>query len=215
MAVGPTERRLFQGFARLLDYPQPGLVEAARECEALVSQLVPPSISADEGGGDAAVLLRAFRTFAETTPLERLEEVYSSTFDLDPACHPYVGYHLLGESYKRSVFLLELKARYRARGFDVPGNELADHLAVMLRFLAVNEDRGLAGEIIQEALRPALDRMTGRARSEGYEEKEASRLQDSRTPEPPYRRVLEALRLVLQGFSVNETTVGDQRSAVA
>lgn len=207
-ALGAAERRLFERFAQLLDYPQPGLVEAARECEALVSL-------DEQRGREAAALLHAFRTFSEVTPLGRLEEVYSSTFDLDPACHPYVGYHLLGESYKRSAFLLELKARYRAQRFDVPESELPDHLAVILRFLAVNEDAGLAAELIREALLPALDRMMGRAKSEGYEESEAVSSQDSQMRGHPYRGLLEALRVVLQGLPMNEATAGDHRSAVA
>lgn len=214
MAVGPTERCLFQGFARLLEYPQPGLVEAARECEALVSLVAPSSASDEQRGREAAALLHAFRTFSEVTPLGRLEEVYSSTFDLDPACHPYVGYHLLGESYKRSVFLLELKARYRAQGFDVPENELPDHLAVMLRFLAANDEASLTDELIREALLPALDRMTGRVKSEGYDEEGASGPPERQGPDHPYRGVLDALRLVLRGLLRDGTTVSDQRPAV-
>lgn len=211
MALATTQRRLFQRFADLLEYPRSGLVEAARECEALVSQVARSPASQGERGEDAAALLRAFRTFSEATPLGRLEELYSSIFDLDPACHPYVGYHLLGESYRRSVFLLELKARYRAQRFDVPENELPDHLAVMLRFLAATEDPTLAEEMISEALLPALDRMTGRIKSEGYDEDGALRLKEGQRPDHPYRKVLEALRLVLQGLP---TTTGDQRSAV-
>lgn len=204
MVPGTLERRLLQRLAKLLEYPQPGLIEAARECEALASS----------GDGGAAALLQAFRAFAETTPPGRLEEVYSSTFDLDPACHPYVGYHLLGESYARSAFLLQLKARYRAQQFDGPRNELPDHLAVMLGFLAVNEDTSLAEELIGEALLPALDRMTGRAKSEGYQEEGTLGPQEGRKPDHPYRGVLEALRLVLQRLASDGRMAGDQRSAV-
>lgn len=206
MALDAVERRLFQRFAQLLEYPQSGVVDAARECEALLARA-----GTDQS---AATLLHAFRTFSETTPLARLEEVYSGTFDLDPACHPYVGYHLLGESYKRSVFLLELKARYRAQGFDVPENELPDHLAVMLRFLAANDEASLTGELIREALLPALDRMTGRVKSEGYDEEGASGPPERQGPDHPYRGVLDALRLVLRGLLRDGTTVSDQRPAV-
>jgi nitrate reductase molybdenum cofactor assembly chaperone len=173
-------------FADILEYPWPGLVGAAQRCAALVAPQNP----------EAGALLRAFCAFVEHTPLGRLEEVYTGTFDLDAACHPYVGYHLFGESYKRSLFLLELKERYRAHGFIVE-NELPDHLAVLLRFLAQSHDTALIGEILQEALVPALERMTGKAPSAGYDEEEPSVSQAQRR-QGPYHKVLEALRLVLQ-----------------
>jgi nitrate reductase delta subunit len=205
MALETIRRHLFQHLAELLEYPQPGLVGVVRECEALISQVSSLPISGkNHDNRSAAVLLREFRTFVEATPLGRLEEIYSGTFDLDAACHPYVGYHLFGESYKRSVFLLELKERYRARGFDVPENELPDHLAVLLRFLAITDDVTLAGEIIHEALLPALERMMGKAKSAGYDEGETPEPPHNRRQYNPYRGILEALELVLQGFPTND-----------
>lgn len=214
MALGTIERRLLQRFADLLEYPRPGLVEVARECEGLAPLVAPSPVSGEGGAGDAAALLQAFRTYSETAPLGRLEELYSSTFDLGATCHPYVGYHLLGESYKRSVFLLELKACYRAQGFEVPENELPDHLAVMLRFLAANDDSTLAAELVHEALLPAIDRMTGRVKSEGYDEERASMPLESPKPDHPYRQVLEALQLVLQEIPTSGMAAGNPQSAV-
>lgn len=185
---GPgVDRRLFERFAELLDYPGPGLLEAVRECETLVAKAAP----------EAAALLCEFRAFVQAAPLGRVQEVYSGTFDLDAAYHPYVGYHLFGETYKRSVFMLELRARYRAQGFVVD-RELPDHLAVLLRFVARYPDTSLAGEIIREALLPGLDRMTGKARSAGYDEEESPRPEKVRRGQHSYRGVLEALRLTLQ-----------------
>lgn len=179
-------------FADMLEYPRPGLAEIVRECEALVSP----------GNPEAATLLGGFRALVEEISPGRLEEIYTGTFDLDATCYPYVGYHLFGESYKRSVFLLELRERYRAQGFDVE-NELPDHLAVLLRFLAINDDVTLTGEIVHEALLPTLERMTGKARSAGYDEEKPLGSQDH-SRHSPYHGVLEALRLVLQGFPAND-----------
>lgn len=186
MAGQTDSRRLLQCFADLLDYPRPGLADVARECDAL----------ARAGDPAAAELLRAFRTFVEGTPLSRLEEVYTGTFDLDATYHPYVGYHLFGDSYKRSVFLLRLKECYRADAYSI-GNELPDHLAVLLRFLAMSEDSELVEEIMRDAMLPALDRMTGKAKSAGYDEDEPSPPPDAQSERSPYRGVLEALRLAL------------------
>ncbi len=176
-----TERRLFLLFADLLDYPGPRVAEAASECQALVA---PRS-------REAAALLGRFRAFAEQTPLARLEEVYTGTFDLDAACHPYVGYHLFGETYKRSVFLVGLRERYRKIGYT-DGGELPDHLVVVLRFLAVTDDAILAEEIVREALLPALDRMAGG--------KDADPEEAGHEPKPKhYQPVLRALHLALGG----------------
>ncbi|MCZ7574075.1 MAG: nitrate reductase molybdenum cofactor assembly chaperone [Ardenticatenaceae bacterium] len=192
MAVEYSERRLFQLFAELLDYPKSDLTDAVRECVACVAV----------HSAEAATLFREFEVLVSETSLGRLQEIYSGVFDLDAACHPYVGYHLFGESYKRSVFLLELKKRYRAAGL-VAENELPDHLAVLLRFLAITDDATLASEIVHEALLAALDRMTGKAKSAGYDEQESVETDDSQKQRHPYRGVLEAMRLVLQSFPAN------------
>lgn len=175
-------RRLFGLFADLLEYPHPRTLEALRECEALAALASP----------EATALLRDFRAFVEGMPLPRLEEVYTSTFDLDPACSPYLGYHLFGESYKRSVFLLELQRRYRAEGFAL-GRELPDHLAIFLRFLATNRDPALRAELVDEALTPALEQLVKREDDEG-----GGPARDAAAPRQGYRAVLRALKRVLQ-----------------
>ncbi|HEX7124821.1 MAG TPA: nitrate reductase molybdenum cofactor assembly chaperone [Thermodesulfobacteriota bacterium] len=182
-------RRLLALFADILDYPGPGLARAVGACEALAAS----------ASAEAASLLGAFRTFVEQTPLARLEEVYTATFDLDAACHPYVGYHLFGETYKRSVFLVGLRERYRAIGY-LDGAELPDHVAVLLRFLALTEDAAQAEEVVQEALLPALERMTAGA--------DAGPEEAGHEPKPAhYRPVLRALYLVLGGEAARAAAV--------
>jgi nitrate reductase delta subunit len=67
---------------------------------------------------------------------ELLEEAHVRTFLVAPASVPYVGVHLFGEeSFKRAHFMVQLVERFRAVGFDA-GNELPDHVAVLLRFAA-------------------------------------------------------------------------------
>lgn len=192
MAVKSAEGRLCQLLATLLDYPRSDPAEAAGKCAACA---VAWSL-------EAGRLLRGFETFARETPLGRLQEIYSGVFDLDAACHPYVGYHLFGESYKRSVFLLELRKRFREEGFDAE-KELPDHLAVLLHFLGITSDATLAREIIHEALLPALERMTGKAKSAGYDEEGSTAPVDDQEQRHPYHEVLEAARLVLQEFPLN------------
>ncbi|MGH7707865.1 MAG: nitrate reductase molybdenum cofactor assembly chaperone, partial [Vulcanimicrobiaceae bacterium] len=180
------ESRVLGLFAELLDYPKPGATaRAAQECRNLV---VPES-------AEAAALLGEFAAFAERTSQDALEEIFTATFDLNASCHPYIGYHMFGEAYKRSALLLELKERFRVHGFD-PGLELPDHLAVLLRFLAICDDAELRTEIVLEALLPTLEPMTVPPEPEPVEEgEEVPEVFDTGED---FRRVLHALRLVLQ-----------------
>lgn len=174
------ERRMLGLLADITDYPTANLLETVRECEALLSTKSP----------DAAVPLGRFRAFVEATPQGRLEEIYTGTFDLDAACHPYVGYHLLGESYKRSVFLLELKERYRTHGYIANDKDLPDRLSILLRFLSMSDDMSLTQEIISEAMLPALDKMTKKEEGEEVDKPRAGRQE--------YQDVLLTLQILLQ-----------------
>jgi nitrate reductase delta subunit len=192
MNGGTIRQRIFHLLADALEYPRPDLAKTVRECVALLASDNP----------EAAAPLREFCAFVEETSPGRLEELYTGTFDLDAACYPYVGYHLFGESYKRSVFMLELNERYQAHGFAV-GSELPDHLAVLLRFLAVCDDAVLSEEIVHEALLPALERMdpcrggvTSPLQTMADEPRDHAHHHD-------YRLVLQALCLVLQQFPAN------------
>jgi len=155
MRRDPQDRRILGLFADILDYPCAGVADKAAECETLIGEAAP----------EAAALLHDFRSYAEDTPIGRLEEVYSGFFDLNPVCHPYIGYQLFGENYKRSSFLLGLKERYRAGAFEASASEVADRLSIVLRFVAQSGGDGEIGDLVREGLLPALRRMTARPES--------------------------------------------------
>lgn len=78
--------------------------------------------------------LEAFAAEIAALAPELIEEAHVRTFLVAPASAPYVGIHLFGEeSFKRAHLMSRLIERFRALGFD-PGNELPDHLGVLLRF---------------------------------------------------------------------------------
>jgi len=180
------QRRALDLLAEILEYPRSDLTEPVRECQRLVSLDNP----------EAAAHLRKFHDFVAATPLGRLQEVYTGTFDLNAACDPYLGYHLFGESYKRSAFMVGLKERYRAHGFTIKGSELPDHVAVVLRFLASCDDTTLAGEIVHEGLLPALQQMVGK-NDEVDPEAGEGKHPELTAGRKVYTQVLEALQLVL------------------
>lgn len=180
MAQITAPRRILSLFADILEYPQDKIAEVVHECETLLQM---------ENTG-AAALLAKFRRFAEEKPLGRLEEEYTKSFDMYSDCYPYVGYHLLGESYKRSVLLLGLKERYKAQSFTTEGKEPPDHISVMLRFLAASGDLALNQELIHEAVLPALEKMVGE--ETGHQRPNGTR------KKAHYKYVLKALQLTLR-----------------
>ncbi|WKZ48997.1 MAG: nitrate reductase molybdenum cofactor assembly chaperone [Anaerolineales bacterium] len=184
-------RDLYRCFAQILEYPAGATLQAALKAQEFLLDKNP----------QAAALIKEFHDYAAALPPGRLEEVYTGTFDLDAACHPYIGYHLFGETYKRSAFLVELKQRYAAEGFVFSQTELPDHLAIILHFLAITRDDTQAQEIARDALLPVLDRMTGRPKSAGFdqdENTEAHHAEEESEKRTQFHGVLEALRSVLQ-----------------
>ena len=141
------ERQICECFADALDYPNTGLPQTAKDCALRLQGSFP----------GVAKPVQAFADFVNRQSLDSLEELYTETFDVTPAASLYMGYHLFGETPKRSVFLIELTEAYRAHSFSY-GNELADHLGVMLRFLSVSKDPDFTLPLLQECILPTLER---------------------------------------------------------
>ena len=162
--------KLYELFSEIIDYPNPNLSKRLSECISLLSPL----------NEEGAALLKEFQGFLEKTPLGQMEEIYARTFDLQAICYPYVGYYLFGEDHWRSLFMAGLKEHYNFFDFSA-GQELPDHLSVMLRFLS-QQNNGEREELISECILPALKKMVI-----GFEGKEN-----------PYTPVLQALFLILR-----------------
>ena len=145
-------------FADILDYPAPGLANKAAECAALIGAAQP----------EAGALLESFCHFAEETSLGKLQEVYSGFFDLNSICHPYVGYQLFGENYKRSSMLVGLKKAYRAEGFEADTSDIPDRLSIVLRFVAHSKGGEEIDELLNRGVLPALERMTTKPESDAH-----------------------------------------------
>jgi len=157
---------LLERFAEIIDYPRPQLGSSVRECAARLAQESP----------EAAALLERFQTFQAGIPLAKLQEAYTSIFDMQPECTLNLGYQLLGDDWRRSILLFQLKEIYQARNFET-GGELPDHLSVLLRFLATAHDSNEAAEIKSDLLVPVLSRMAA----------------SIHLGESPYRWILQAL----------------------
>jgi nitrate reductase assembly molybdenum cofactor insertion protein NarJ len=182
--VRTSRQALADAFAHVLSYPHDPPAAAARRCAEL----------ARARDVEAGRLLESFATLAEAEPLGALQEAYTRTFDLDtlsrsePTCYPYVGHYLFDETHKRGAFILELKKRFRAQGFE-DESDLADHLVVLLRFLSVCADETLADEIVDDAILVALQKMRPL--------RETASGADELTLRADYLGVLTALELTL------------------
>jgi len=175
MTCPSLSRDLCRHFAALVSYPHGESAATAASClERLRAE-----------GPEAAHELEPFVDFVAGTDLARVEEVFTATFDLQPVCHPYVGYQLVGESRQRAFFLMELQRLYREHGFT-PGEDLADHLGNVLSFLACAEDETVRAELVADGVRPALDKL----------------LADFDAPRNPYRALLRALQVYLENSGI-------------
>lgn len=180
------KQRVLSLLGELLSYPRAGVGQTASEAAALIRP--------DQA--EAAALLSAFAAAVQQATLGEIEESYTRLFELNAACHPYAGYHLFGESYKRSVFLLELKKLFKAQDFEC-GSELPDHVAVLLHFVALSPESSGANDIMGEALLPTLERMMGTDTDPLADDSEAGR----RPLNAAYLHVLQAAHLILQMYT--------------
>jgi nitrate reductase delta subunit len=162
-------RRLCGMLGDLLSYPRGEVAPLARAARALA------------GPCAAGSALGRFAAAAEAAEPAALEELYTATFDLDPACAPYIGVQLLGdEDPMRGPLLAKLAEIYAAEGHATRG-ELPDHVAEVMGFLAVARSGPARDDLVADGLLPALERM----------------LESLGARPNPYRELLVAVRDVL------------------
>ena len=129
------ERMGWQLQSMMLGYPDAAFPEAV--------QLVRQRLSAISS--DAAAPLLRFVDYADRTALSDLAVAYVATFDQRKRCCLYLTYYQHGDTRNRGVALLTLKQAYRRAGLTLGDDELPDHLAVVLEFIAHGEiDNGRA-----------------------------------------------------------------------
>jgi len=116
----------------------------------------------DIGAGAAGETYKKFVEAIQRLSLGEWEELYTRTFDLNPAVAPYVGYQIWGDGYPRGKFMAILRRVYREAELDTQG-ELPDHLGCVLNFLGT----GLTPPAeLAEAFNPALQKMIATLRKE-------------------------------------------------
>jgi len=155
--------------ARLLEYPSEGFEEGVQEWAAQVAGACPGAVDS----------LARFAKFAAGSDSGTLQEFFTRTFEINPACTLEVGWQLYGENYNRGEFLVRLRQLLRETG--VPEvSELPDHLTQVLRALGRMEP-SRAAALASESVVPAVKKMAV----------------NLAVNENPYEKVLDAVLEVL------------------
>lgn len=119
-------------------------VAATRKPEALLrlaSLLRYPDHPLHRSDDDCEEIVAFFDEIAIVDP-HGLEELYTTTFDLNPVATLEIGWHLWGEQYERGRFLADLRGIQERIGIT-EATELPDHLTLLLPTIAVTDDDGL------------------------------------------------------------------------
>lgn len=132
--------------AEALRYPDDE--EHLRRLEQAIEAVRPAS-------GELADAMREISRRLSEQGLDALQELYTQTFDMNPAATLDIGWHLFGESYKRGAFLVGMREDFRLHGLD-EGFELPDHLPNVLRLLARLEDGEHADLLHRACVAPAI-----------------------------------------------------------
>ncbi len=157
------------GLARLLSYPDQHTAQTAEWLFVVLSGEIPA----------AASELSKFGLFLEQHDGSQVEESFTGTFDVNPACALEVGWHLFGEEYARGMFLVRM--REELRKYSLPeSNELPDHISHVLAVVA-SMPAEEAAKFVRACVQPAVQKMN-----------EALAKQET-----PYRHVVACLALVI------------------
>jgi nitrate reductase delta subunit len=138
---------IFGQLAALFEYPSEGYVERARDCAAAIESEQP----------QAAALFNQFCREIDGLSTDELQELFTRTFDLNPACTLEIGWQLYGEDYRRGEFLVHMRQGLREKELSESA-ELPDHLTHALALLGRLEPDE-ASEFAGRFLLPALDKM--------------------------------------------------------
>jgi len=162
--------KVLGAFARLLSYPDQQASQTAELLYVVLSDEIP----------EAARAMSQFGAFLEQHEGWQVEEAFTETFDVNPACALEVGWHLFGEEYARGMFLVRMRQEMRKYAL-AESAELPDHISHVLAIVAaMPEDE--AARFVTACLQPAVEKMNDALA----------------TKESPYRHLLAALAAVIE-----------------
>ncbi|MDR2987283.1 MAG: nitrate reductase molybdenum cofactor assembly chaperone [Nocardiopsaceae bacterium] len=162
-ATQPGKAAAYKLASILLQYPTQALFDGIEALEA----------AARSGAGPARGHFMRFLDWLRATPPHEVAQHYVATFDLRRRSALYLTYYRHGDTRRRGMALLAFKNAYRVAGLELAGDDLPDHLPVVLDFAAVAP----AGEDLLRRHRTELELLRRTLRDDGT----------------PYVHVIEAL----------------------
>lgn len=161
--------KTLRSLSRLLIYPDEQTVEAAELLYIILQGEIP----------EAAQCMSRFGAYVEQHELWEVEETFTGTFDVTPACALEVGWHLFGEEYARGLFLVRMREEMRKHGIE-ESSELPDHITHVLSIIGAMPDDE-ATKFVTACVQPAINKM-----SQAFDNKPS-----------PYGDVIHCLALIL------------------
>ncbi|HYA04106.1 MAG TPA: nitrate reductase molybdenum cofactor assembly chaperone [Syntrophobacteria bacterium] len=122
------DRTIFKVLSFLLQYPE------AESLELLEDLRVAARAITDSARREPVT---DFLAHLQGSPLIRLQEDYTATFDLSPPTSLNLTYHRWGEGKERGSALARLVDLYAQAGYEIGDGELPDYLPLVLEFLSV------------------------------------------------------------------------------
>ena len=155
--VESTVRTLLDQVGVVLEYPADAFSSRIATAKALADHAAELLDGADAGQRLSAAAA-ALASDLDMRGPDWAAERYTVIFDMSPVCTLAVGFHVFGETYARGEFLAGITGELREHGVS-PGDELADHLPVLLQLLGRMEDAEDRQLLLSIILLPGLDKM--------------------------------------------------------
>lgn len=177
--------RLYDQVGRLFAYPMAGYTADLQRC----------ATSLHDGHEQAADELQPLIELIRPMSLEKIQELYTRTFDINPVCTLEVGWHIYGEDYARGAFLVKMREMLRSHNLP-ESTELPDHLTHVLSVLGRLHGEE-ANDLAARYVLPSLEKML-------------KAMEDSETP---YMAVLKTVaRVVRDDHEVEAITPREKRT---
>ena len=129
MVMNDDKRCLLKVLSILLQYPDDEFIQSFAELKEAVEEI--PQVEQRQK-------CMIFLNYLSNTPLIRLQQEYTATFDLNPATSLNLTYHKWGDGRERGNALLGFHQLYATACYDITSCELPDYLPMLLEFLSIN-----------------------------------------------------------------------------
>ena len=123
---GYPENDIFKALSVLLQFPDEELLGHVPQLQDVVETFY---------DANARAACNDFLAYLGSTPVLRLQETYTTTFDLNPQTCLNLSYHKCGNSQERGYALVKLNQLYNSVGLEISGGHLPDYLPLMLEFV--------------------------------------------------------------------------------